>query len=182
MPNREVIDLSYGSGNPAGTGIPFIPGPRKEPYTEEYIDGAATPAAYAAVGQIVVEDFTTYGSASWKKSAVVNQAVPPFSCGAVIKPAAANAGANTYPPNASSVPNQTQGTAVVNGPALALATSTANANKAINVGDPLCLDGAGNLTSAPATPATGTVVAVAQQALAGATGTPTLIKVRMGGY
>lgn len=178
MPNREVIDLSYGSGNPAGTGIPFIPGPRKEPYTEDVIDAGAT---LATLGQILVEDFTTYGSASWKKSAVANQAVPEFSCGVVVKPAAVNAGANTYPPN-SVTPNQTQATVVVNGPALALVTSTANTNKAINIGDPLCLDGAGNLTSAPATPAVGTVVAIAQQGLAGGTGAPTQLKVRMGGY
>lgn len=179
MPNREVIDLAYGSGNPAGTGVPFVPGLRKEPFTEDVID--TTVAGFAPAGKILVEDFTVYGSAQWKLSAVANQAVPEFSCGVVTKPAGANAGPNTYPANMQNL-NQSQAMVTVNGLALAYATSTANANKAIAVGDPLCLDGAGNLTSAPAAPVPGSVVAIAQQALAGATGVATLIKVRMGGY
>lgn len=179
MPNREIIDLSYGSGNPGGTGVPFIPGPRKEPYTEDVIDAGTTTAT---VGQAMVEDTTSYGSANWKVSAAANQACGQFMCGIVVKAAGANAGSNAFPANAGKTPNQTQATVVVEGPVLALLTSTANANKAINAGDPLCLDGAGNLTSAPASPAPGTVVGFACEALAGAVSTPTLKKVRMGGY
>lgn len=179
MPLRFVKDNAYASGNPAGTGKPFQAAPRLEPYDAVVLD--TTGAGFAAIGKILVEAWTDKSGASFAQSATVNQALPLFRFGAVVSPAGANANNASGLAN-QAAPNQSQARITQCGDCLALATSTANANKAINVGDPLCLDGAGNLTSAPATPAAGSVVAIAKQALAGGTAAATMIAVSMGGY
>lgn len=184
---RTVMDVQHASGNAGGT-KPWLSIPRFETVDQVVLD--TTVAGFAAVGKILVEDMTAANSAqatattcgpSFKLSAVANQAIPPYGCGVVVSPGGANA-TNASGLANQAAPNQQQARIASIGDVLAFATTTANTNKAIAVGDPLALDGAGNLTSCPATPATGTVVAVAKQALAGGTGTATLIAVRMGGY
>lgn len=173
MLQRQVIDLSYATGygtSPAnGTGKPFVASPQLPP--DRYAVSDVTAAGPAAVGKILVGIISAQQTqqAQWQLSAVANQAVPECNRGVVeLKGSAQVAG------------NLPGATVIIRGPAQAYLTSTANANKAIAIGDPLCLDGAGNLTSAPATPTPGQVVATAAAALAGGTAAPTLLAVIMG--
>lgn len=173
---RYVKDIQMGSADiqSGSATAPFLALPTLDQIIQIVMDNTATTPA--AVGKILVNQFTavnagtgtnaTYG-ANYIQSATANQAVNWSQLGVVQSAAAA----------------AFQEARIISiGYAKAFATSTANTNKAIAVGDPLCLDGAGNLTSAPATPAAGTVVGFALGALAGATSTPTLIPVLLGGY
>lgn len=185
---RYVKDTAMASGNPAGTGNPFQKTPRLESMDAVVLDNTA--GNFAVVGKVLVEQITAangIGGASgvgagFVQSAAATQALGTWHLGVVVSPAGANANNASGLPN-QAAPNQNQARIVQVGDCLALATSTANTNKAIAVGDPLTLDGAGNLTSAAANPGTaGTVVGFAKQALAGGVSTPTLIAVTMGGY
>lgn len=171
---RNVKDLQMASGNvqggssAAGVGGQFLAAPYLNPVEYTVLDSTANNPAIK--GKVLVEDFANANPGpNFKQSATATQPLGRGKVGVVVVP-----GAST---------TNNQAVIVVEGPVMAYATSTANTNKAIAVGDPLTLDGAGNLTSSATNPGTaGTIVAHALQALAGGTGAATLILVDMGGY
>lgn len=172
---RVVVDQSYATGfgtSPAnGTGKPFVPGPILEP--DRYAVSDVTAAGPAIAGKLLVGVISAaqIKQAQWQLSAVLTQALQECNRGVVEAAGQAQTGGNL--PLA---------TVVVRGPVQAYVTTTANTNKAIAVGDPLCADGAGNLTSAPAAPTPGQIIATAGAAVAGGVAAATLIPVIMGNY
>lgn len=173
---RYIKDFIFASGNVQSgkPGAPFLSAPTLDPVV--YTVGDNTPTNPAVVGKTLVLQTalaaTFPGVSQYASNLIAAQGVGRGMAGVVQRAAAATGTANLN-----------EAVIVVEGYAQAFATSTANTNKAIVIGDPLVLDGAGNLTSSAANPGTaGTVVAFAGTALAGGTATPTLISVYVGGY
>ena len=172
---RYIKDYIMASGNvQVGKNAPFVPAPTLDPVV--YVVGDNTPVAPAVVGKTLVLQAglaATYpGVSQFAANTVATQAVGRGMAG-VVQRAAQQTG----------TANLNEATLVFEGFAFAFVTTTANANKAIAVGDPLVLDGAGNLTSSAANPGTaGTVIAFAGQAVAGGSGAATLIPVVVAGY
>lgn len=170
---RTVKDINMASGNvqagssAPGTGGQWLNGPYLNPLLYSVLDSTASNPAIRGKA-VVLDTAATSPGPYYKQSAVATQAVGRGKVGIVTDPATST--------------TANQAVIAVEGAVMAYATSTANTNKAIAVGDPLTLDGAGNLTSAGASPAAGTIVATALQALTGGTSTATLILVDMGGY
>lgn len=170
---RTVKDIAMGSGNvqggssAAGTGGQFLNAPYLNPVEYTVLDSTASNPAVK--GKVLVEDFANANPGpNFKQNTTATLAVGRGKVGVVTVPATSTV--------------QNQATIVVEGPCLAFVQSTSNTNKAIAVGDPLCLDNAGNLTSSAANPGTaGTVVAHALVAIAGGTAAA-LALVDMGGY
>lgn len=184
---RDIKDQAYSSAKVGGPQSPvggsgFQSAPSLEPIDARVIDNRAAGSAALVVGNVMVEQMlqANSGDANYGASAVANQALPMFSYGIITAIPIPSIGAAANPPSTTGGGNEVE--IRQKGTCSAFATSTANANKAIAVSDPLCLDGAGNLTSAPANPPAGTVVAIAKQALAGGTAAATLIEVTVGGY
>jgi hypothetical protein len=162
MPMNDVIDESYGSGNPTKTGIPMVNAPTLPVWEEGFVDIGGT---LATVGQVVVKSFlaANTGGANAAVSATANQVLLEGEYGVVTK-AALSAQA------ASGVMQQ-------RGPVQAYCTTTSTA---IAAGTLLSADGAGNFTVAPGSPTPGQLLARAMGALAGSTSTPTLVQVHVG--
>lgn len=153
MAHRDLQDTAYASGNPGIYGG-FNANTPEETTQATCFD--QTPSTPAVAGKCVIRQqvSTNLGGGNYAQGTTANQVAMPGSWGVVVVPAAAVGGKAEI---------QTKG--VIK----ASVQSTSNANKAIAAGDPLCFDNAGNLTSAPATPAAGTVVATAMAAVAGGT-------------
>jgi len=158
---RNVIDQKYTSGNPSGTGGPFVNAPTLEPIEARVLDTTATTPAVK--GKLLVIDHTDTNGASFLQNATATVAIGFGNYGIVIDPAS------------STTSNQVQ--IVHLGKCQALATSGAT----ITPGMALQADANGNLTNAT-TPAAGTVLAFALATLAQTTTTATLINVSVGGY
>lgn len=191
---RSVMDVTASSSQPnfplTGGGYyntsGFQTGANLEGIDATVIDNRASGSTALTVGKLFVEQFlaANTGDASYTVNTVANQAIPWGSFGimtGVPQPLSAPT-SSTSPTVGQTTGGGTEIRIRQKGSCLAFCTSTANANKAIVVGDPLAADGAGNLTSSIATPAVGTVLAIAKGALAGATATPTLVLVNVGGY
>lgn len=156
--------------------------PNIESIDAQTLDNRASGSAAIAIGKAFVEQIlaANSGDANYTVSAVANQALPMFSYGILVAVPLPAPVAGIITPNVSTGQNEIR--IRQKGTCLAFATSTANTNKAIAIGDPLAFDGAGNLTSCPASPLPGSVVALAKGALAGSISVPTLILVTVGGY
>lgn len=205
MPLKRLYNTTTGSGNPsyltgvlpggagaqtAGTSAnPMISAPRIEETALEVFDvtaptliGTNTPGTPAPAGKLLVIDPpNSIGGAKWKLNSTKNQAVPGGLFGIVFTPGQA---AETGACVSSSSGNISQGSkavVVVEGPVNALVTSVVNTT-AISAGMQLAADGAGNLTYAGASPAAGTVLAIALGPVASNVSTPATIPVYVGGY
>ena len=168
MNPSALIGVLPGGANTQVAGSSIAPStlPHKEQIIREVIDDSATPATSGQTLVLEANAKNNPGGQYFQVGASANQAVGDSKCGICFKPAGVTGGLALI---------------VVNGPVIASVQSTSNTNKAIAVGDPLCLDASGNLTSAPASPAAGTVVAIALQALTGGQ-SATMLAVDMGGY
>lgn len=151
MPDVTYRDVNNTSGNP-GIYAGFMTGPTEEETLAQVVDN--TPTTPAIAGKVLGRTYvaTNTGGNNFAQTTVANQGYKAGSVGVVKMPAPAVAGTARI---------QTKGVAAV------FIQTTSNANKAIVAGDPLCVDGAGNLTSAPATPVAGTVVAYAMAGISG---------------
>ena len=166
MPINDVVDELYTS---ATTGIYPGPGtvvPGLRPWEEGYIDAAATAAAQAILGQLVVKQIaaTNVGGGYALVSAIANQVLLNREYGIVVKPAL----------------NLQTATGVMQQGGTCLALCTTGATVPIAVGTLLSADGAGNLTPAPTTPTPGQILARSYGVLVNNTSTPALVLVQVG--
>jgi hypothetical protein len=182
MPINNLRDVAYLSGNPAKTGIPYLPNPTLESWQAEFIDYNATSAGsgtVAAVGKLVrlqaVATTATTGNpggAVFIQSSTSSEPLATRQYGIVIQAAG-------VPTTTNGDLNQAKGVMVQAGVIQALCTTTSTA---ISVDSPLGSDGAGNLTVLTGTPAAGAVLARSLGTLTTSTSTPTLLYVNVGGY
>jgi hypothetical protein len=183
---RSVQDTAYPSGAvTAGALNPFQTGATLEGIDATVLDNRTGGSAALPVGKLWIEQFVAAntGDANYAPSAAAAQAVPWGSfgvCTGIPVPSAPAYGTALAPGTTSGGGNEIR--IRQKGICLAYATSTANASAAIAPGTPLGADGAGNLTTLPATVLSGTCLAISKGTLAGGTATPTLILVTVGGY
>lgn len=205
MPLKRLYNLTTGSGNPSyltgilpgGAGaqtagvtvVPMISAPRVEETTFEVLDitaptliGTNTAGTPAPLGKLLVIDpVNSIGGAKWKLNNAKNQAIPNAAYGIV---AAQGLVSDTGICVSSASGNVSQGSkamVITEGPVQAFVTTIVNTT-AISVGMALAADGAGNLTYAGASPAVGTVLAIAMDSMGASTSTPALKNVYLGGY
>ena len=199
----KLFAQTTGSGNPsyltnllpggagvqvAGTTVnPYISGPRLEEVQRNVYDCSASisvPTPQAS-GKLLILTPQLGGGATigipgasvWNQSTRAGQPIPQGAYGVVFTPARSQ-----EETAASGGATGSQATVVTNGPVNALLTTGPTTTTAISAGMLLAADGAGNLTYAGATPAAGTVLAMAMGSLATGISTPTLGPVFIGGY
>ena len=180
---RNVQDLAYPSAA-VSPGLPeaFQATPNIEGIDATVIDNRASGSTAYPVGALFVESFTANnpGDANYIPSLVASQPLPMFSYGVITAVPVPPAGGN--PPGSIPIGKTSGGGNEIRirqkGGCFALCTTTGTA---IAAGTLLGADGAGNLTPIAGT-VNGTCLAIAKGALAGATSTPTLVFVNVGGF
>ncbi len=208
MSLRQLYQVSTASANPSsltnlqpgGAGVqvsgtttnPGISAPYIEQIVREVLDITAptlitqgvTQGTPAPAGKLLVWDpYNTAFGAGWKLSSIKSQSLGSGTFGVVYKqgdPTQAGPATSSVNGNIAATSNA-RAQVVIEGPVSAFINTTVNAT-AISAGMPLSADGAGNLTYAGASPAAGSVVAIAAGNVAASTSVPVLTNVYVGGF